>query len=585
MTYDSITLVLAALCKLRTDEFCCVRSVFGCARSDANYTSPGRPPYVLQPVSWTKVLPPHFLAARQTALLRAQEFERHSGMPSQHGIIHQNHLANHMMTHPVAGMAQSHSRVASSDMSHSPLPQNMGVSPPDPRITKFEQTMTSYGQSANPVKPVQPLVSYNFPPSRNNVPSTADHIHGPVFSNEEAPMDEAMLGEPSRNSPLESSDPPEDEPPSLSKRGLSDSPEVANTFSSGDPQGIYGSHMDPPTISNLAISSTDDNGESYEETEFYENSSPPKNDNHDYYGHHDGSLASHLEPGQVPRRYNEPQEEREGAPYQFHEPVESQEQDSFEYNEPVDSFQHADYGHNENTQEHVGYSDQEFSERLHHHGFRHDESTEPENDESFELTEESFDGNQRNRLGLPPTSPQSQAGSEHVSHTSSAMRGAQELLKRNRQKRLEMAARRAGGIDGGRPSGAPQVETGRPDPVLHSDKDVISPQSATTWESSSEVTSVVSGTSSAWTDGSTNADRSSRRALILQMAKARMKKNNPPTSKANTNGKTAGNPVEESEEEKKLDSAGEEENSFAVGVNMVRSNSLNTDIDIAGDLD
>ena len=33
------------------------------------------PQYVLQPSAWTKVLPPHFLAARQQAMLRAQDFE------------------------------------------------------------------------------------------------------------------------------------------------------------------------------------------------------------------------------------------------------------------------------------------------------------------------------------------------------------------------------------------------------------------------------------------------------------------------------------------------------------------------------
>jgi hypothetical protein len=33
------------------------------------------PQYILQPPAWTKVLPPHFLAARQQAMVRAQEFE------------------------------------------------------------------------------------------------------------------------------------------------------------------------------------------------------------------------------------------------------------------------------------------------------------------------------------------------------------------------------------------------------------------------------------------------------------------------------------------------------------------------------
>lgn len=49
-------------------------------------------------------------------------------------------------------------------------------------------------------------------------------------------------------------------------------------------------------------------------------------------------------------------------------------------------------------------------------------------------------------------------------------------------------------------------------------------ESQATWDSGSEITSVISG-SSVWTDGSNAGDRSSRRALILQMAKARMKSN------------------------------------------------------------
>jgi len=37
------------------------------------------PQYILQPPSWTKVLPPHFLEARHRALLRAQEYEMQHG--------------------------------------------------------------------------------------------------------------------------------------------------------------------------------------------------------------------------------------------------------------------------------------------------------------------------------------------------------------------------------------------------------------------------------------------------------------------------------------------------------------------------
>jgi hypothetical protein len=37
------------------------------------------PQYILQPSAWTKVLPPHFLAARQHALLRAQDWGQRHG--------------------------------------------------------------------------------------------------------------------------------------------------------------------------------------------------------------------------------------------------------------------------------------------------------------------------------------------------------------------------------------------------------------------------------------------------------------------------------------------------------------------------
>jgi hypothetical protein len=61
-------------------------------------------------------------------------------------------------------------------------------------------------------------------------------------------------------------------------------------------------------------------------------------------------------------------------------------------------------------------------------------------------------------------------------------------------------------------------------------------------ESGSEMTSVISG-SSVWTDTSNANERSSRRALILQMAKARMKQNK---NSSHTEDKTNVAIVEES---------------------------------------
>ena len=85
------------------------------------------------------------------------------------------------------------------------------------------------------------------------------------------------------------------------------------------------------------------------------------------------------------------------------------------------------------------------------------------------------------------------------------------MLRRNRQRRLQEALK----VEPDAPEDdEPSVEP----PVASPDS-----EAGGTWESSSEVTSIVSG-SSVWTDN-TNPDRSSRRALILQMAKARMRNN------------------------------------------------------------
>jgi hypothetical protein len=78
---------------------------------------------------------------------------------------------------------------------------------------------------------------------------------------------------------------------------------------------------------------------------------------------------------------------------------------------------------------------------------------------------------------------------------------------------------------------APAFEANEPDVVSPAESPSFpkDDESEATWESGSELTASVISGSSAWTDSS-NQDRSSRRALILQMAKARMKTNKDPTS-------------------------------------------------------
>jgi hypothetical protein len=162
----------------------------------------------------------------------------------------------------------------------------------------------------------------------------------------------------------------------------------------------------------------------------------------------------------------------------------------------------------------------------------------------------------------PPVSPRSPNDSEYSQ--SSAMRGAQDMLKRNRQRRSETARRLR---EEHQQHHHHDGDAGEEEDDEFEDKDrvVMESESGVTWDSGSEVTSVVSG-SSVWTDNSNNPDRSSRRALILQMAKARMKGNKEPGMGEDAIPEES---YDDDDEEKKND---------------VLPDSA-TEIDIAGDLD
>ena len=473
-----------------------------------------RPPYVLQPGSWTKVLPPHFLAARQTALLRAQEYERQMGISSHHRPISRDPMNAASGVH-----VGPHSHPHSMGMPEQPHP-HYGDAQHQQAIPYYgDARMAAYPQSGNPL---QPLPAYNYPHMVNADPPVAPP-DAPVYTTEDAPMDEAMVAKASP--PLRSSamDPP-DEPPSLSKR-------------TNSPGNVY----------------EDGQGESYEESDFYSAKDP------DYYrhSHSEGNVYSENANSESMRSaYNShmmPGEESQMPPYQYDKPKGGESGQMYH-----------EYG----ASDQVGNGHELGESFQYYHSDIHAETE----DASYG---DDVDENRHEKAQLPLTSPSSNHGSEAVSHTSNAMRGAQELLKRNRQKRLEMSARREGN--------SMNVDTEGQDSDLDRDKDVASPtspQSGSTWESSSEVTSVVSGTSSAWTEGSNN-DRSSRRALILQMAKARMRKNNPTKTVGSKNASV----IAEDEEEKKLDSGGEE---GLMNTGIPRINSLNesgTDIDISQDLD
>lgn len=121
-------------------------------------------------------------------------------------------------------------------------------------------------------------------------------------------------------------------------------------------------------------------------------------------------------------------------------------------------------------------------------------------------------------MGRPPKKVES----DRSKAASPAMRGAQEMLKRNRQRRSQESAKRKDGRETRKGTTDPEKSSTNMYASGGPAQTPKSPESGTTWETGSDTTSIDG--SSTWTDDN-NPDRSSRRALILQMAKARMRNN------------------------------------------------------------
>jgi hypothetical protein len=395
-------------------------------------------------------------------------------------------------------------------------------------------------------------------------------------------------------------DPPEDEPPSLSKRGYYG----GHSVSSADYSSQRSSYKDGESFQGSAYQDAAyQDGLAYGGSEYYheeerlrrrnENAhlgtySLQRNDDA-YYGDH------HL----VERAPSEEDNASRGLDNVdgFNE-AHIQAEDQFNYNtkyhnnssqeefHPSDHFQHG----NDNLEPSDEYYDdfqasfvqqpQNYDSQLMEHGHydppvdefnspMSETDSMPFSDPDFEVPDDEFENfgleskesnddysPRRRNPELPPPSPRSPQESELSQ--SSAMRGAQELLRRNRQRRLEMArrARDLQRMEYAQHSTEAEDESTEPTVDLPTPR---SQETGGTWDSNSDfTTSQMSGEgSSVWTDD--NPDRSSRRALILQMAKARMKSHGV-------------NKQSQFDEEKKLESTPE----------MIASTN---DIDLTGDLD
>jgi hypothetical protein len=465
-----------------------------------------RPQYILQSQAWTKVLPPHFLTARQAALMVAHDFE------NLHG------LGGPGPMHMVSRNQQQH---------HSPQQQYLSVGSERDRFTGpgvLQEDYHSHEQQRPQQGYYDQQAYYGNPYQQQHGPSSIPDTkefqremeEEGAFVDPNVPIDEAIanhaasLNRPAGQVPLSHKmDPPEDEPPSLSKR-----PAPGPSAAAGYQFQSKGSQY--------SISSGDPSNTNYlAEGEYY--SSPEKVLDERYY-----------ESTENGKYYGTSQEE-DVLDEAFSPDLEEFEED-FEEDDEDDEFLSPDMA---------------------------DEFLSPGNSGDFDDQVHVGDDNHNlqypTTFDRPPVSPRSpHDGSEYSQ--SSAMKGAQEMLRRNRQKRLETARRL-------REAHQQQHDDGGDgeDEEFTDDKDLVvtESESGVTWDSGSEVTSVVSG-SSVWTDNSNNPDRSSRRALILQMAKARMKSNKPDEDAIQEESY-----CDDDDEEKKNDVLAD----------------TSTEIDIAGDLD
>lgn len=389
-----------------------------------------RPPFILQPHAWNKDLPPHFLKAKQTALLRtvdhasrARRISKRSPKPV-HELAHDSRqpiLTSIVRPYSQApnepGYYNPEAMYESSAMTKDyPARSHERLSPPLP-MRPVENSSYLPDDSSDPPYPldVDPMDVTNSPMIDNRRDDEHRVIEEYAFDDSLVPMDEAIdvLGGRARGF-----DPPEDEPPSLKKSDAS---------SSGTNNGLE--HLD---------------------TQYY------------------------ISP-------MEDEEPRSPVTDEFVSPVSV----GTYYDEPIPS----------------------------------------------------------PSMGRPPK----KSDVDTPKSTSPAMRGAQEMLRRNRQRRSQETAKRKENRDGSKISISPNNNEGA---AADTPK---SPESGTTWESESEVTSI--GGSSTWTDDMNNPDRSSRRALILQMAKARMRNNNHQQQNGSLNHNDSLTMIEsrEMEEEKKND--------------------------------
>lgn len=385
------------------------------------------PQFILTPQAWTKILPPHFLAARQQAMIRAEDFMQRHGIP------------------------------------HTPMAHNLG---PNYDIdTGFVTDEVAAGDTMSPGLAAEFQREIEEEGAFHGSPSIP--IDEPDEPGALAPH-HRLYDDPKTPKLDPPEDPPEDEPPRL-HRGIPDPYLPSLVARKADP-----SVHDRTFYQTLHTEATQEAASS---------SSKPV------------VVGSTVEEAPAHGPFSDqPQDE-----------VAAAKQDSRPPPQSLDPFQPGSTpkGHHPMSPPHEDdtmYNGEEKKLAMGEDDYRSEAGMKSGEEDFIPMKHNTYHLANEPELAKSPQSVTSDGGS----HASAALRGAQEILKKNRRRKLEMASQ---------DPGTPQIAS----PGV-GDGD--------TWESGSELSgSNVSGSSVWSTDSGNGGDRTSRRALILQMAKARMRNN------------------------------------------------------------
>mmetsp|Transcript_12152 Transcript_12152/g.28836 ORF Transcript_12152/g.28836 Transcript_12152/m.28836 type:complete len:979 (+) Transcript_12152:393-3329(+) len=539
------------------------------------------PQYVLQPSAWTKVLPPHFLAARQQAMLRAQDY---------------------------AEQREEDQVTKTDELDAIQTPQVTSIDPEQ----LFVENQKSYASEEDPKKLSIGQATFD-----------GEAVQGPFHSNLIAEEDVTMTNQDVSSSQVQYSprnnvqsskdpdvvsriDPPDDEPPSLKIESMEENHNL--NYHNHTP-----GHSHVSTSSNLDI---DDQGFFRMEPAVYrdvrDTTHGPENPSSHYV-----SSVSESRHNQDPFKNYEPARfehpENENSSLMINEDFRTDEMSSniqgkvaYEQSDTIDHFQESAM----KTSQTLNQNDGEFpedgvnfhepppmngsSEEVQHNikgtslehdqlGYVHDtqngdeisyDPSDPICNENFNYSDEKKSGVEKDEVDcdlnnskfvvkkelaqsdkvstneqpyndidpidtshtnlnesnatphrFSPAVATPSSATESKGHQSPAMRGAHEILKRNRRRRAE--ANRSLMKKSENHLSSP-TKSENPEPTR-------SEITSNTWdESGTDVTgSAISG-SSLLSENSGTSDRTSRRAFILQMAKARMKNNRESPVKASS---------------------------------------------------